>query len=200
MRNITGGQNLNTNVKVQKMSKRFQQKRRAKRRENLLGLFIGLHEEFEELLPSITAEISNLLSLADILWHVDWASGIIKRYIKRKEEVTEYLETIRQNEKMEMEKPGSSKIDLISLKEFKTEAKRRIKDIDTTLKNGGFEYIQKEMIKKQRQRISKSIERAVKELKTRDKAAFIHFMEALSSINSLNITYKTSKEIRWETK
>jgi hypothetical protein len=110
-----------------------------------------LHEEFEELLPSITAEISNLLSLADILWHVDRASGIIKMYIKHKEEVSEYLETIRQNEKMEMEKPGSSKIDLISLKEFKTEAKRRIKDIDTTLKNGGFEYIQKEMIKKQRQ-------------------------------------------------
>ena len=80
MWNITGGQNLETNIKVQKISKRFQQKRRAKRTEKLLRLFVELHEKFEELLPAITAEISNLLGLADILWHVDRASGIIKRY------------------------------------------------------------------------------------------------------------------------
>ncbi len=62
------------------MLKRFQQERRAKRREKLLGLFIDLHEEFEELVPPITADISNLLCLADIFHHVDRAVGIIKRY------------------------------------------------------------------------------------------------------------------------
>ena len=71
---------METIIKVQKISKRFQQKRRAKRTEKLLRLFVELHEKFEELLPAITADISNLLGLADILWHVDRASGIIKRY------------------------------------------------------------------------------------------------------------------------
>ena len=69
-----------TNTKVQKMSKRFQQERRAKRKEKLLRLFVELHEEFEELVPAIRADISNLLCLADIFHHVDRAVGIIKRY------------------------------------------------------------------------------------------------------------------------
>ena len=69
-----------TEIKVQKMAKRFQQERRAKRREKLSRLFVELHEEFEELIPSITADISNLLSLADIFYHVDRAAGIIKKY------------------------------------------------------------------------------------------------------------------------
>lgn len=69
-----------TNIKVQKMSKRFQQERRAKRRQKLLRLFIELREEFEEVVPQITADISNLLCLADILHQVDRAAGIIKRY------------------------------------------------------------------------------------------------------------------------
>jgi hypothetical protein len=71
---------LDTNTKVQKMFKRFRQERRAKRREKLLRLFVELHEEFEELVPPITADITNLLCLADILHHVDRASDIIKRY------------------------------------------------------------------------------------------------------------------------
>jgi hypothetical protein len=62
------------------MSKRFQQERRAKRREKLLRLFAELHKEFEQLVPRIAADISNLLSLADIFHHVDSAAGIIKRY------------------------------------------------------------------------------------------------------------------------
>ena len=69
-----------TNVKVQKISKRFQQKRRVKRGEKLLRLFAEQHQEFEELVPAITADISNLLSLASVLRHVDRAAGIIKRY------------------------------------------------------------------------------------------------------------------------
>jgi len=120
--------------------------------------------------------------------------------LHQKRELSEYLETIRQNEKIEKEKPGSSKIDPISLKEYKAGARRAIKDIENRLIGGGFEYTQKEMIKKQQQRISKSIERAVKELRTLDKAAFTHFLEALRPINSLDITYKTSKNIKWETK
>jgi DNA-binding SARP family transcriptional activator len=80
MHNMTRGQNLNTNIKVQKVSKRFQQQRRAKRRQKLLRLFVELHDEFEELVPQITADITNLLSLADIFHQVDRASGIIKRY------------------------------------------------------------------------------------------------------------------------
>ena len=69
-----------TNVKAQKIFKRYQQERRAKRREKLLRLFAELHKEFEELVPAITTEITNLLSLADILRYVDRAAGIIKRY------------------------------------------------------------------------------------------------------------------------
>ncbi len=71
---------MSTNTRVQKMLKRFQQERRAKRREKLLQLFIDLHEEFEELVPAIRADISNLLGLADIFHQVDRAAGIIKRY------------------------------------------------------------------------------------------------------------------------
>jgi bifunctional ADP-heptose synthase (sugar kinase/adenylyltransferase) len=80
MHNMTGRQNLTTKIKVQKASARFQQQRRAKRREKLLQLFVELHEEFEALLPQMTADISNLLSLADIICCVDRAVGIIKRY------------------------------------------------------------------------------------------------------------------------
>jgi DNA-binding SARP family transcriptional activator len=65
---------------VQKISKRFQQERRAKRRKKLPRLFVKLHEEFEELVPPITANIINLLCLADIFHQVDRAAGIIKRY------------------------------------------------------------------------------------------------------------------------
>ncbi len=71
---------MDTNTKVQKMLKRFQQERRAKRREKLSRLFVELHEEFEELVPPITADILNLLCLADIFHQVDRATGIIKRY------------------------------------------------------------------------------------------------------------------------
>ncbi len=71
---------MSTNTKVQKMSKRFQQERRAKRRETLLRLFVELQGEFEDLVPPITADISNLLCLADIFRHVDRAVAIIKRY------------------------------------------------------------------------------------------------------------------------
>jgi hypothetical protein len=57
MHKLTGRQNLDTKIKVQKASKRFQQQRRAKRREKLLRLFVELIDEFEELIPAITADI-----------------------------------------------------------------------------------------------------------------------------------------------
>lgn len=69
-----------TKIKVQKVTKRLQQQRRAKRKEKLLQLFVELHEEFEALVPQMTADISNLLCLADIICCVDRAVGIIKRY------------------------------------------------------------------------------------------------------------------------
>ena len=69
-----------TKIKVQKAPTRFQQQRRAKRREKLLRLFVELHDEFEALVPQITADISNLLCLVDIICRVDRAVGIIKRY------------------------------------------------------------------------------------------------------------------------
>jgi DNA-binding SARP family transcriptional activator len=71
---------LDTNTIDQKGSKRFQHQRPAKRREKLLQLFVELHEEFEELVPQMTADISNMLSLADIICRVDRAAGVIKRY------------------------------------------------------------------------------------------------------------------------
>jgi acyl-CoA reductase-like NAD-dependent aldehyde dehydrogenase len=80
MHNITRGQYLETSIKAQKASKRYQQKRRAKRREKLLRLFAELQKEYEKLVPAITADITNLLSLANILKQVDRAAGIIKRY------------------------------------------------------------------------------------------------------------------------
>ena len=80
MANMTGGQHLVTKTKVQKASARFQQQRRANRREKLLQLFVELHGEFEALVPQMTADISNLLSLAKIVCSVDRATGIIKRY------------------------------------------------------------------------------------------------------------------------
>jgi len=88
--NGKGGRNLSTNIKVQKMSKRFRQEQRAKRKETLLQLFVELHDEFEELAPQMTADISNLLCLTDIFHHVDRAVGIIKRY-KQLANEAEYL-------------------------------------------------------------------------------------------------------------
>ena len=46
----------------------------------MLELFVELHEEFEALVPQMTADISNLWSLADIICRVDRAVGITKRY------------------------------------------------------------------------------------------------------------------------
>jgi hypothetical protein len=60
--------------------KGFQEKRRKKRREQLLRMFVELHEEFDELIPAIKADISNIFSLVDIFHKVDRATGIIKRY------------------------------------------------------------------------------------------------------------------------
>ncbi len=71
---------MDPSTKGQKISQRFQQERRAKRRETLLHLFVELHAEFDQLVPPIIADISNLLCLADIFHHVDRAVGIIKRY------------------------------------------------------------------------------------------------------------------------
>ena len=71
---------MSTNTKAQEQMKHFQQERRARRKETLLRLFAQLHAEFEELVPAMTADISNLLCLADIFHQVDRAAGIIKRY------------------------------------------------------------------------------------------------------------------------
>lgn len=71
---------MSTNNKVTALLKRFQEERRAKRKKTLLRMFVELHEKFDELIPAIKADISNILSLADICHHVDRAVGIIKRY------------------------------------------------------------------------------------------------------------------------
>ena len=69
---------MDTNNKVTALLKGFQEKRRSKRKETLLRMFVELHEEFDELIPAIKADISNILSLADICHHVDreafWSS------------------------------------------------------------------------------------------------------------------------------
>jgi 2-hydroxy-3-keto-5-methylthiopentenyl-1-phosphate phosphatase len=49
--------NLSTNDKVTALLKGFQEKRRKKRREQLLRMFVELHEEFDELIPAIKADI-----------------------------------------------------------------------------------------------------------------------------------------------
>jgi hypothetical protein len=81
---------LNTNEKVSAILKRFQENRRTARKKKLLELFMGLHDEFDSLVPTITANISNILSLADICHHVDRAAGITKRYKQLADEARHY--------------------------------------------------------------------------------------------------------------
>jgi hypothetical protein len=123
-----------------------------------------------------------------------------ERYRKEMEDLKEYRQIIRKHEEMEEEELGSSNIDPELLKESKKAVSRFLKDYESKLKYGGVVYEKKEMIKKQQQRISKSIERAVKEINKYDTAAVEHFMAALSPINSKNQGYGTSKNIKWETK
>jgi hypothetical protein len=73
-------ENLSTDDKVTALLKGFQEKRRTKRREKLLRMFVELHDEFDRLIPAIEADISNILSLVDIFHKIDRATGIIKRY------------------------------------------------------------------------------------------------------------------------
>jgi hypothetical protein len=123
-----------------------------------------------------------------------------ERYLKERENLTEYREILNKHEEMEEEEPGSSDIDPILQKEAKKAVGRFLKDYESKLNYGGVEYAKKEMIKKQQQRISKRIERAVKEINKHDTAAFEHFIEALSPINTKMQCYGTSKNIKWETK
>jgi len=81
---------LSTNNKVTALLKGFKEERRSKRKETLLRMFVELHEEFDELIPGMTADISNILSLADICHHVDRAVGIIKRYKQLANEATHF--------------------------------------------------------------------------------------------------------------
>jgi hypothetical protein len=72
--------NLGNDNKVKVLLKRFREEKRTKRREKLLLMFGQLHDEFDELIPAIKADISNILNLADIFHKIDRATGIIKRY------------------------------------------------------------------------------------------------------------------------
>ena len=62
---------MSSKNKVTALLKGFQEDRRTKRRETLLRMFVELHDEFDSLVPTITADISNILSLAHICHHVD---------------------------------------------------------------------------------------------------------------------------------
>lgn len=81
---------MSSNNKAAALLKRFQEGRRKARKKKLLKLFGELHDEFESLVPTITADITNILSLADICHHVDRAAGIIKRYKQLAHEAQHY--------------------------------------------------------------------------------------------------------------
>lgn len=121
-------------------------------------------------------------------------------YIKQMEELKEYREILNNHERMESEKPGSSDIEPELLRESKKAVSRYLKDYKSKLKSGGVAYEKKEMDRKQQQRISKSIERAVKEIKKYDTATFEHFMNALKPFNTKNQCYGTSQNIKWTVK
>jgi len=82
--------NLSSKNKAAALLKRFQEDRRTARKKKLLKLFGELHDEFDGLVPAITADITNILSLADICHYVDRAVGIIKRYKQLVNEAQHY--------------------------------------------------------------------------------------------------------------
>ena len=81
---------MSSNDKAAALLKHFQKDRRRARKKKLLKLFGELHDEFDSLVPVITANISNILSLSNICHHVDRAVGIIKRYKQLANEAQHY--------------------------------------------------------------------------------------------------------------
>jgi hypothetical protein len=83
------------------------------------------------------------------------------------------------------------------IKEAKTRINEFIKDYRNRLRFGGKIFEEKEKDKKAQQRISKAIERAVKEIKIYDEEIFNHFLKALIPINSKYQCYNPDKDIEW---
>jgi hypothetical protein len=123
-----------------------------------------------------------------------------ERYEKELKGLKEYRDIIQKHENMEDGEPGSSDIDPELLKEAKKAVNRFLKEYENRLKFGNVVYEKKEMFKKEQQRVAKSIERAVKEIKKYDAEAYQHFLDALSPINTRVQCYKATENISWETK
>jgi|GEM_PF-6322341 len=123
-----------------------------------------------------------------------------ERYVKALSELREHRDIVKRHEEMEKDQPGSSDVDPASYKESKAAVNRLIKEYENRLEFGGAILEKGEMTKKAQDRISKSIRRAVNELKEYDIAAFEHFSAALKPIFSANQSYRTINNIHWETK
>jgi len=120
-------------------------------------------------------------------------------------ELKEYYQTIKkQEDALEAQKRGESvnsqiENDPVYLKEAKTRINEFIREYKNRLRFGGKILVEKEHDRKAQQRISKAIERAVKEIKKHDKEAFVHFFDALRPINAEYQCYNPDKDIEWFT-
>jgi hypothetical protein len=135
-------------------------------------------------------------------------------YIKRLEELREYRDVIKRYEATKEkellmrfglidsldENDNEDEIEPALLKEAKKAIGRFIKDYQNKLKFGKDIYEHKEMEKKSQGRISKAIERAVKEIEKYDYYAFKHLEIALRPFNSPIQGYGLSKKMKWMTR
>ena len=120
-------------------------------------------------------------------------------------DLKEYYQIIKKHEAaLEAQERGESvdmqiDFDPVFLKEAKTRINEFLREYRNRLQFGGKVFEEKEQDKKAQQRVSKAIERAVKEIKIHDEEIFNHFLKALSPINSKYQCYNTDKDIEWIT-
>jgi len=122
---------------------------------------------------------------------------------RRLKDLKEYYQTIKKYEDALEAQESGEKVDMqidfdpALIKEAKTRLNEFIREYKNRLQFGGTILEKKETDKKAQQRISKAIERSVKEIKKYDEEIFDHFLKALSPINSKYQCYNSDKDIEW---
>jgi hypothetical protein len=119
----------------------------------------------------------------------------LKEYYQEIKKYENFLEAQEKGERVDVQ----IDFDPAFLKEAKTRINEFIREYKNRLQFGGQILEKKEEDKKAQQRISKAIERAVKEIKKHDEEIFNHFLKALSPINSKYQCYNLDKDIEWFT-
>jgi hypothetical protein len=125
--------------------------------------------------------------------------------LRRINDLKEYYQIIKKYENALEAQESGERVDMqidfdpTLIKEAKTRINEFIKDYRNRLRFGGKIFEEKGKDKKAQQRISKAIERAVKEIKIYDEEIFNHFLKALIPINSKYQCYNPDKDIEWFT-